>query len=471
MTDRHLSVSQLRSYRQCPRSWAWRYIAGHKTPPSEGQAFGSHLHAIAEAWLRGATPPPASPAGELVTKAITAGLLPAPPQAHVEHATEVELPGVGLPVTAVIDCLTADGPSPLVIDHKTVKSRRYALDADGLRSDPQALLYAYAVLRVCVEAQMVTGRWVYYCSSVSAAGARRPLGVWGVEVELSRAAVLAGVEAMLPDFRALVDLYRDQPAPLDLPARPSACQAYGGCAYRALCTDLSAAADVVAATAQDAFIRRGFAAKTKKSKGETAVSLLDTLKAASKSAQTSAPAAETAAPAETPQAPAATPTEAPVEANPLKRAKAKKATPAPAPVPATDRTAELAEQTAPAAATPLAADRAQLRDLGAAPAPAPTSTLTVLIGALPVKKLDGQQVHLLIDLVADSARQVAAECQVDHWALVPFAEGKARLALAFDHWLSEHPVTGVVLCEVHGAESCAVREVLLARADFVVRGV
>ena len=105
------------------------------------------------------------------------------------------------------------------------------------------------------------------------------------------------------------------------------------------------------------------------------------------------------------------------------------------------------------------------------PAPEPASRLTVLFNCAILKRPgDAADPVQLIDLLGPIMRAVADQASKAHWLLIPYNDGKAMLAHAFDQWLDESGWKGTVFVDEASMESMAVREVLLAHADVVVRG-
>ena len=104
-----------------------------------------------------------------------------------------------------------------------------------------------------------------------------------------------------------------------------------------------------------------------------------------------------------------------------------------------------------------------------APASADGS-LSVIFAAAVLKFPDGKaKPAMLIDLLGPIMRKVADENSVAHWALIPYAQGRALLAHEFDAWLTAAQWKGTILVG-DSDEARAVHEVLTAHADVIVRG-
>lgn len=84
----------------------------------------------------------------------------------------------------------------------------------------------------------------------------------------------------------------------------------------------------------------------------------------------------------------------------------------------------------------------------------------------------------LTDLIAPIADAVASShrCKehpqgVEHFGLIEFGDGKAELAAATARYLDKTPFKGVLVVDGSSAEGMAVKDVLIRRADAIIRGV
>ena len=127
-------------------------------------------------------------------------------------------------------------------------------------------------------------------------------------------------------------------------------------------------------------------------------------------------------------------------------------------VAAEKRAAKKTEKAAAGAAKKAATEPALENDAG----------MTVFIDCLPVKGVTGAK--QLVDILAPSMALVAEKISEPHWNLIDFGKGPALLATAFDEWLDDNPVNGVVFVDGASDESRAVREVLISHAKHVVKG-
>ena len=224
----YFSASQLESYADCPRKWAWRYIDGIQTPPNPFATFGLAVHAQIEKYLKHGTP------FDLTTdhgEAAMAGLhlLPQPGTAAMTVEAQFTLDGWGHKFLGYKD-VQVNGPIPLVIDHKTTGNFKWAKTPDELRVNIQAVIYAtHAMVQTGAEACDL--RWIYYKR-------HKPFGSKPVDLRVTRADLEPALTTIkgLADEMALIKLSGKRA--IELPPNPGACGAYGGCPYVKNC-DLS----------------------------------------------------------------------------------------------------------------------------------------------------------------------------------------------------------------------------------------
>lgn len=300
-----LSVSQVETYDMCARKW-W-FGSGlpkpDRLPQVErgSQTFGTVLHAVCERFLsaddlgrdKHGNPVDLYPPGWqecvqefgsskgrrdrvddadaariklLITQAIEKGVLVRMPGRRVEHPFNLPLgtyKGVEVELTGKIDLLLHD----TVVDHKSAKSMAYAKSANALKKSVQMMVYAKVALE---EARRrgealpatITLQHNVFCkdpddlrvrkTTTDAADGGNPTVA---EIEKFWTNFLSHVEPML-DLRAtplriveggrLVENWSATPEPT---AFAQACNAFGGCPYRTICTGRESAQTYVKRTA------------------------------------------------------------------------------------------------------------------------------------------------------------------------------------------------------------------------------
>lgn len=245
------SPTQISTFLECPRKWAWRRIAHVVTPQNASAFLGSRVHEVLEDYLREGKRPDFVK-DRVVADIATSGLhfLPEPktPGMVLEEEFRFQSPrtsfvyhgykDVSLPPGVPVPALGFDGQAPIVIDHKSTKSiGKWAKSTDDLRIDAQSCLYGYdAMFRFGVP--LVDLGWLYYQTE----GPRRatPTTIRLTSREL--APVFDAVERVAEEAATALD---KKLQPLDLPPNVSACGAYGGCPYKHLCTDLNKSSQIL----------------------------------------------------------------------------------------------------------------------------------------------------------------------------------------------------------------------------------
>ena len=134
----------------------------------------------------------------------------------------------GVPVLQMlgyIDCSVHDDKHPSCQDLKTTSNFKYALTPETLRSDPQAMIYAAAMLALFPDAVDCTLQWIYAHSRNKGkiAGPKPQITVSRAFVELSFRALLDSVWA------PMIAAGKKKRAPLG--SAPDACTQYGGCPF------------------------------------------------------------------------------------------------------------------------------------------------------------------------------------------------------------------------------------------------
>lgn len=465
----YVSASQIQVWRLCKRKAAFVYNEDRREPPTEAQAFGTRAHEHAARWLTdGGTPADKSdPTWIAFARGIGPDFLPSPgPENRVEHEFKLAIDGGEIHLLGYIDCWRpGEQGSALVLDHKFVSDVRYALSDEELLRDGQAVIYAGFAL--WSGADEVEARWIYYAKKSRA----RPRKVSATFTERS---IAAEWERLLTDAREWAEIRRARAPAMSLEPNALACGAYGGCPFRADC-NLSGGQKLAAHLHQ--FDR------AHGKKGLTIMSGGDTLPTKENSTMTLAEklaALKPKKPAQ-PQIPEVFPD--PLAGKPLAMGvnppekdgpiTSKKAQPH---ISHARRTLGQAVLAAFDSVDSNGSLRAELKKEEPAETPdetpaAPRRKLTVYLDCVPVK--GGENCRQLGDLLSPSMTSIAESEGITHWALTDYGRGSALLAVAFDRWLTENPPAGSISILVDGssAEARAVREVLIARADVVVRGV
>lgn len=230
-----LSASQVSKFLSCPRAYAFEYVEGKRPPSSPKQQFGKDVHSQLENWLRHATPPDDSAAGRVAEQGIRSNWLPVPGE-HLMVEKEFLIPWFDdVQMYGFVDCCEP-GSTPLIIDHKSTSSLKWAKTVEELKTDPQALIYSlWAALEF--RAPEVRARWIYYSASNPKTGPRRPTGALPVETTFvtGSSEYIEKVERLIETTEKMVLIRKDGIPGMNCSPNPKSCNDYGGCFHREYC--------------------------------------------------------------------------------------------------------------------------------------------------------------------------------------------------------------------------------------------
>lgn len=232
------SASQINAFLDCPRKWAYQYIARRPRTQHASAELGTQVHKILEDYLRDGTPLPYSDPEPMIARAAQiAGsgihLLPAPktPGMSLERGFAFETsfdPPLHFHGYKDIEMAPGDGREiPEVWDHKTTSDMKWSKTEAQLREDVQALLYAYEAM-IHYRTSTISMNWVYY-QTRGASRAKK------VHLKLTSEYVTPLFLAFLPVLQFLKSTLQSKADPLSLPADATHCSAYNGCPFREEC--------------------------------------------------------------------------------------------------------------------------------------------------------------------------------------------------------------------------------------------
>lgn len=261
MTDVRLplvSASQITTYRECARKWAWRYLQGVETPQHPSAALGQEVDDTQlQPYLRDGRPLDLTrPSGYIAQAGIE--YLPAPKAEGLQVQKHFVMPSptwvdgkhIGFGFQGYLDLWLPDsagmpgmpGGAPLVGDFKTTGDFRWVKSESVLRKDVQAMLYATHALFE-TRAKEVDLAWVYFRTKQPWKATRTALRVGANEVaqqfgEINQTAI------------EMFETRKANPHPLELTPNVEMCDAYGGCPHRGRC-NLSPAQIIEATEARE----------------------------------------------------------------------------------------------------------------------------------------------------------------------------------------------------------------------------
>jgi hypothetical protein len=261
--DAHrISPSQIETYRLCPRKWAFGKLENLPAPPNKYAERGLNVHHVLEEWQRDGKPVDlSSEAGKIASAGLK--FLPQPGT----HATEYKFVfDTGRAVYHGLMDLRGEPTFPIqsIWDHKTTSSFDWMKTAEVLRKDPQANIYAMAViyeaerlgLKLGAGFERIEQNWVYYLANPSSPKSRKVqlhivrdensrMPVRTTEVQKAHFGVmtLAELYERFEEIEAtsqeILALYREKPKALDVTYNVTACSAFGGCPYKGTACVLS----------------------------------------------------------------------------------------------------------------------------------------------------------------------------------------------------------------------------------------
>lgn len=243
----HVSASQIKTFRACVRKWAFEKIAGLRGPETASQTLGKDVDDnYLQPYLRDGKPIDRSTrAGAIAASGLD--WLPPPKWRGLEVQKKVELvsPTKKFQYLGYKDLWLPYGGQPgfsddlpVVADFKTTKSiRKYALNEEGLRKDPQAVIYAVnAILET--KSKEVNLSWLYL--QTEGANIALPTQVTVHTDEVAHHFV--GIEK---DGLEIVKLWEQKPKDKDsieyalsVEGNRNACGDYGGCPFQHHCFKL-----------------------------------------------------------------------------------------------------------------------------------------------------------------------------------------------------------------------------------------
>lgn len=222
------SPSQVSTYEDCPRKWAFSWLDGLEGPKHPSAIRGIKVHRHLELWLKKRVPP-----GGNEEARVAQVMLPHLPPPHLVRQEHVEMPA-GLLIGDVRFVMVLDlfvpslsVPVPVVHDHKTTSSFDWALTPDVMHEDVQASLYA-AWAMVATKCGEVDVQWTYGLTK----GAPR---AHPVRARLTLPMIQDRLRRSVESAREMREILEAGGSAIDVPYDASACEKYGGCPFQDRC--------------------------------------------------------------------------------------------------------------------------------------------------------------------------------------------------------------------------------------------
>lgn len=224
-----LSPTQIKEYRHCPRKWWYRYREKRQTPESTSLKLGKDVHEILENYvLKGKKVDPTTQAGAVALPALD--LLPeqfGPGYLIEQHLTlklvDTDTDNHEYLLHGYADLL--EETTPTVWDYKTTADFKWALKAEDLAKDPQAVIYAAAVMSP--EFAGVKLHWLYLKTRGAARASLVQIYLFADQIESALKLYVLPAAREIRQIKTVKDTYADL----------YACAAYGGCPFVNICPE------------------------------------------------------------------------------------------------------------------------------------------------------------------------------------------------------------------------------------------
>ena len=217
---KHISPSQIKTWRQCRRKWWYEKVAKIRQPSTKSQQLGTDVHELLEHYVEHGKVLPDTLAGEIARAALPMVNM----DAKCEHQFTIPL----------IDDIVATGRIDftnvgVIEDLKTTSDMRYAKSSEELRSDPQAIIYLWAAQNDDVLSFFgPINRFSHLIVQTKA-----PHKIRRVDCELSDEDVEQGMQSVREDALAMRAASYGEVKDLDY--NLDACSMFGGCHLRNEC--------------------------------------------------------------------------------------------------------------------------------------------------------------------------------------------------------------------------------------------
>lgn len=237
----HVSASQVSKFLRCNRLWSWEYIQGFRGPATPNMRRGTAIHhametyvntgdILEEVFMNVDTGRPAKHGEKWLTGRFVRAAIPHIPD-RATLTTEQRI---------VLTTLSGEGPSWVgyidahdgvsVYDYKTSSNiKAYAKTTDDLKTDPQAVSYAWAVFLADDEIETVTAHWVYLETRNKV-----KVNTKKVSVTFTRAECAKEWDKLMSAVGDMVESAAETDT-LSLTPNTEACNDFGGCPHQHRC--------------------------------------------------------------------------------------------------------------------------------------------------------------------------------------------------------------------------------------------
>jgi CRISPR/Cas system-associated exonuclease Cas4 (RecB family) len=216
-----LSASQVQTFIDCQRKWAYKYLDGIEEPPNASAELGRAVHAELEKYLKGGEIDFTTEIGYIAASGLQHLPKPGAEGMRVEEEFHFEGPS-GHTYLGYKDL---EMPR-VVYDHKSTGDLKWQKTKEDLKTDIQATLYAVDYFRGHPDEPEVELRWVYYQTKGTKKSAITVVTRYQVEA-WDRFLEIEQVAQQMQEASAKKTL--------ELPPNINHCGAYGGCPHQGRC--------------------------------------------------------------------------------------------------------------------------------------------------------------------------------------------------------------------------------------------
>jgi len=236
----YVSASQIDTFRQCPRKWAWQYI--EHVPREEARAFalGSRVHEILEEYYISGKAPDTKEIWSWKKErklfypgavALTMIKIPFDPRSEVELGFEEEVDGVTYVGKIDLNWVTAGVLE--ILDHKTSSDPvKWGKTEEALEHDTQKIVYsAIGLIKIHPELMGVNFCLNYGCVDAKPQKSKLVCAAYATREE----AIDLFYTEIHPIAKKMTELKLEKKNPMELPYNTHACETFGGCQHKARC--------------------------------------------------------------------------------------------------------------------------------------------------------------------------------------------------------------------------------------------
>jgi len=224
---KHVSASQITTFRDCPRKWYLNKIVGLQSPSTGATELGSQVHAALEAYLRGESDVIGTE--DEIGEIARSGAEHLPQRGEhleIELSLEEHMPLHDAPVLVKGFVDLIDHSTEEIIDHKTSSNKRYTKSQRELKINVQLMMYAEAYFQRFPDREKVTLTHLYYGTKTR----------WNkrVSVTVTREHVRAQWEMIKSTINEMIEASCADDA-ASVHAEYDSCSKYGGCPFKGAC--------------------------------------------------------------------------------------------------------------------------------------------------------------------------------------------------------------------------------------------